>query len=152
MELPSSIIGMCSFYSRYYPWFETGIKPLRRLQRLFHHAELPIMAWSPSTISFFKLIVKQILFHLPYFFVTIAPNLSSLRLIGPLMVWNTYSCNLITVPNPFGHLQFLRSPATALLIYLWRDHVYIQYYSNDVLIYPMKWMFALLWGRLLAVV
>ena len=46
-----SFIGLCSFYSR--PWFDTGIKPLRRLQRLFHHAELPIMAWSPSTISLF---------------------------------------------------------------------------------------------------
>jgi len=48
-----SFIGLCSFYSRYSPWFETGIKPLRRLQHLFNHAELPIIAWSPSTISFF---------------------------------------------------------------------------------------------------
>ena len=48
-----SLIDMCSFYSRYYPWFETGIKPLRRLQRSFHHAELSIMAWSLSTISLF---------------------------------------------------------------------------------------------------
>ena len=48
-----SFIGLCSFYSRYCPWFETGIKPLRRLQRLFHHANLPIIAWSPSNISIF---------------------------------------------------------------------------------------------------
>ena len=40
-----SFIGLCLFYSRYCPWFETIIKPRRRLQRSFHHAQLPIMTW-----------------------------------------------------------------------------------------------------------
>ena len=26
-----SFIGLCSFYSRYHPWFETNVKPLRKL-------------------------------------------------------------------------------------------------------------------------
>ena len=48
-----SFIGLCLIYSRYYPWFETSIRPLRRLQRSFHHTQLPIMAWSRSNISLF---------------------------------------------------------------------------------------------------
>ena len=30
-----SFIGLCSFYRRYCPWFETHIKPLRTLQYFF---------------------------------------------------------------------------------------------------------------------
>ena len=39
-----SFIGLCSFCSRYCPWFETTIKPLRKLQRFFHRQPIPIMA------------------------------------------------------------------------------------------------------------
>ena len=39
-----SFIGLCSFYNRYCPWFETNIKPLRKLQRFFHRQPIPIMA------------------------------------------------------------------------------------------------------------
>ena len=48
-----SFIGLCSFYSRYCPWFETNIKPLRKLQRFFHRQPIPIMAWTPILITLF---------------------------------------------------------------------------------------------------
>ena len=48
-----SSIGMGAFYSCYCPWFETNIKPFRPLQRSFHHAPIPVMAWSSSNISIF---------------------------------------------------------------------------------------------------
>ena len=60
----------------------------------------------------FSLHVHRILFHLLYFFVTIDPNQSSLRLIGLLNGWGICSCSLITVPSPFEHLKFLRIPVT----------------------------------------
>ena len=31
-----SFIGLCSFYNNYVPWFESNIKPLRRLHRLYY--------------------------------------------------------------------------------------------------------------------
>ena len=46
-------IGLCAIDSRYCPWSEKNIKLLRRLQRLFHHAPIPIMSWSPCNISLF---------------------------------------------------------------------------------------------------
>ena len=48
-----SFISLCSFYSRYCPWFETNIKPLRKLQRCFHRQSIPIMAWTPFLITLF---------------------------------------------------------------------------------------------------
>ena len=39
-----SFIGMCSFYSNYVPWFESNIKPLRRLLRLYHRQILSLLA------------------------------------------------------------------------------------------------------------
>ena len=38
-----SFIGLCCFYNRYYPSFETNIKSLRKLQRLYHRNGIPIM-------------------------------------------------------------------------------------------------------------
>ena len=46
-----SFIGLCSLYSRYCPWFETNIKPLRKLQRFFHRQPIPIMAWTTNLIT-----------------------------------------------------------------------------------------------------
>ena len=47
-------IGLSSFYNNYVPWFESNIKPLRRLQRLYHHQDLPLLAWSPRLINVFE--------------------------------------------------------------------------------------------------
>ena len=48
-----SFIAICIFYNRYCPWFETNIKPLRRIQRSYHHTSIPLMVWSPTLISLF---------------------------------------------------------------------------------------------------
>ena len=42
-----SFIGLYSFYNDYVPWFESNIKPLRRLQRLYYRQTLPLLAWFP---------------------------------------------------------------------------------------------------------
>ena len=49
-----SFIGLCSFYSNYVPWFESNIKPLRRLQRLYHCQPVPVLAWSPMLVELFE--------------------------------------------------------------------------------------------------
>ena len=49
-----SFIGLCSFYNNYVPWFESNIKPLRRLQRLYHRQDLQLLAWSPQLINGFE--------------------------------------------------------------------------------------------------
>ena len=49
-----SFIGLCSFYSRYCPWFETNVKPLRKLQRAYHRQAIPILSWTPPLISLFN--------------------------------------------------------------------------------------------------
>ena len=49
-----SFIGLCCFYNKYCPWFETNIKPLRRLQRAYHRKPIPIMSWSPTLITIFN--------------------------------------------------------------------------------------------------
>ena len=46
-----SFIETCSLYSRYYPWFETNIKPLRKLQRKFHRQPIPNLFWNPALIA-----------------------------------------------------------------------------------------------------
>ena len=43
-----SFIGLCCFYNRYCPWFEANITPLRKMQRLYHRNNIPIMLWTPS--------------------------------------------------------------------------------------------------------
>ena len=43
-----------SSYSNYVPWFENNIKPLRRLQRLYHRQPVPVLAWSPMLIELFE--------------------------------------------------------------------------------------------------
>ena len=48
-----SFIDLCVFYSRYCPWYEINIKPLRHLQRSFHNAPIPIMVLPPSNTSIF---------------------------------------------------------------------------------------------------
>ena len=50
-----SFISICTFYNYYYPWFEKNIKPLRKLQRSFHHVPFSFMALYPILItSFYK--------------------------------------------------------------------------------------------------
>ena len=48
-----SFVGLCCFYNKYCPWFETNIKPLRRFQRAYHRKDIPIMGWTPSLIKLF---------------------------------------------------------------------------------------------------
>ena len=47
-----SFIGFGSFYSRYIPWFEVLVKPLRRLASRYSNASIPFMAYSPSILRF----------------------------------------------------------------------------------------------------
>ena len=47
-----SFIGLCDFYRNYVPWFESNIKPLCRLQRLYDRQSLPMLAWSPRSSSY----------------------------------------------------------------------------------------------------
>ena len=49
-----SFIGLCSFYNNYVSWFESNIKPPRRLQCLYHRQTLPLLAWSPQLIEVFN--------------------------------------------------------------------------------------------------
>ena len=49
-----SFIGLCSFYNNYVPWFESNIKPLRRLQRLYHRQALRLLTWSLQLINVFE--------------------------------------------------------------------------------------------------
>ena len=44
-------IRICCFYNRYYPWFETNINPLRKLQRNYHRKNIPMMGWTPAFIK-----------------------------------------------------------------------------------------------------
>ena len=55
-----SFIGLCSFHSNHVPWFESNIKPLRRLQRFYHRQSLPILAWLPPLVELFKNIQIQL--------------------------------------------------------------------------------------------
>ena len=48
-----SFIGLCYFYDRYCPWFETNIKPLRKMQRIYHRKDIPMMGWISSLIKLF---------------------------------------------------------------------------------------------------
>ena len=48
-----SFISLCGFYSRCCPLIETNIKPLRKLQRVFHRKPIPITSWIPSLITLF---------------------------------------------------------------------------------------------------
>ena len=49
-----SFIELCRFYSRYCPWFETNIKPLRKLQWTFYHQPIPLLSWNLSLIALFN--------------------------------------------------------------------------------------------------
>ena len=89
-------------------------------------------------IYLFSLHINRLLLYLLYFFVSIASNQFSLRLIDSLTEWGIYSCSMITVPITFEHFKFLRIPVIAPLSYLWRNNVYIQYYLDHVLIFRMK--------------
>ena len=48
-----SFIGLRSFYIMYCPWFETNVKPLRKLQREHHRQPIPILFWNPTLITLF---------------------------------------------------------------------------------------------------
>ena len=72
-----SFIDLCTFNNRYCPWFETNLKLLLKLQRYFHHAQLPLMAWPP----FCFITVNSALLPHPSFFAMIAPSQFFLRLI-----------------------------------------------------------------------
>ena len=68
-----SFIGLCTFYNRYCPWFEINIKPLRKLHWSFHHAPLPLMAWSLILSSCLIVVNKTLLPH-PSLFAMIASS------------------------------------------------------------------------------
>ena len=46
-------ISSCYFYNTYCPWFETIIKPLRKLKRYYHRKDISIMGWTLSLITLF---------------------------------------------------------------------------------------------------
>ena len=48
-----SFIVLCGFYNWYYPWFETNIKPLCKLQCIFHIKHIYI-SWTPTLIALFN--------------------------------------------------------------------------------------------------
>ena len=48
-----SIIGLFFFYNRYCSWFETNIKPLRKLQRTYHHKDISMMGYTQSLTKLF---------------------------------------------------------------------------------------------------
>ena len=48
-----SFIGLCCINNIYCPWLQTNIKPLRKLQRVYHRKTNPIMNWTPSLIKMF---------------------------------------------------------------------------------------------------
>ena len=48
-----SFIELCSVYIRYCLWFETNVKPLRKLQRECQCQPIPILAWNPTLIPLF---------------------------------------------------------------------------------------------------
>ena len=50
-----SFIGNCTIYNRYFPWFETQIKPLRILHRSYCHSKIPLVAWPPWYILLFNI-------------------------------------------------------------------------------------------------
>ena len=41
-----SFIGLLTFYNIYCPWFEVRIKPLRKLERLYHRKAIPTAKWT----------------------------------------------------------------------------------------------------------
>ena len=46
-------IGLYCFYHTYFPWFETNIKPLRKLQRSYYRKDIPIVGWTSLSIKLF---------------------------------------------------------------------------------------------------
>ena len=52
-EFFKSFIGLCYFYHRHCPLFETNIKPLRKLQRLYYRNDIHIIGWTLSTVQLF---------------------------------------------------------------------------------------------------
>ena len=48
-----SFIGLYYFYHKYFPWFKTNTKPLRKLQRAYHRKDIPIMGWTLPLINCF---------------------------------------------------------------------------------------------------
>ena len=49
-----SFISLCLFYKNYIPWFKSNIKPIHRLQHLYHRQTLSLLAWSPQLIDVFE--------------------------------------------------------------------------------------------------
>jgi hypothetical protein len=49
-----SFIGLCTYYNKFVPWFETDIKPLRDLERRHHRKPIPADAWTPSLSATFE--------------------------------------------------------------------------------------------------
>ena len=48
-----SFVRLYSFYRKYFPWFETNVKPLRKLQRKYHRQPIPILSLNPNLIALF---------------------------------------------------------------------------------------------------
>ena len=84
-----SFIGLCCFYNRYCPWFETNMKPLRKLQRVYHRKTIPIMSWIPSLIKLFVVVNLVLLFH-PFYCVMTVLVLHFWKLIGLRVEWGKF--------------------------------------------------------------
>ena len=52
--------------------------------------------------------ISLIFLHHPFFFATIVPSQSSLRLIGQLLGWDSSSCNWTIAQNPSNHFSTYR--------------------------------------------
>ena len=77
------------FYRIYFPWFETNMEPLWKLQRDFYRKNITIMIWTPSLITFF-VIVNLILLHLFFCYGMNVLDQLSWKKIGLREEWATF--------------------------------------------------------------
>ena len=48
-----SFLGLCSFYSKYCPWFEVDVTPFRALIHHYRHKPIPITEWTTDNRNLF---------------------------------------------------------------------------------------------------
>ena len=55
-----SFLGLCSFYGRYCPWFETDVTPLRAIIRTYKRRPIPITEWTDTNRALFLKLKQDI--------------------------------------------------------------------------------------------
>ena len=88
-----SFIGLCFFYNRYCPWFESNIKPLQKLKQNYHRNVIPLIGWTPALITRFCDCKTHLVAPPP---LSIVHDPPSLKQIFPPEEWTTFSCSLMT--------------------------------------------------------